>query len=180
MNGLVHGLHRSSGHDFSKEAVDEIEVVAGLGVRGDAHFGATVQHRSRVRADPSQPNLRQVHLIDRTQLDQIGSLGHAVRPGDLGENVTTEGLDLTELPAGTLLRIGPEVLLALTGLRNPCGQIRGFSPAVSAALPASDGRTASGRLAGVMSVAVVGGMVRVGDRIEAVLPPEPHGPLLAV
>lgn len=180
MNGLIHGLHRSAGHDFSKESVDEIEVVAGLGVRGDAHFGATVQHRSRVRADPNQPNLRQVHLIDRSLLDHIGSLGHAVEPGDLGENITTEGLDLTQLPAGTLLRIGSEVLLALTGLRNPCGQIRGFSPAVSEALPSSDGRTGSSRLAGVMSVAVVGGLVRVGDPIEVVLPPEPHAPLHAI
>ena len=180
MNGLVHGLHRSAGHDFSKESVGEIEIVAGLGVRGDAHFGATVQHRSRVRADPTQPNLRQVHLIDRSLLDHIRSLGHAVDPGDLGENITTEGLDLAHLPAGTLLRIGPEVLLALTGLRNPCGQIRGFSPAVSATLPSSDGRTGSGRLAGVMSVALVGGVTRVGDRIDLVLPPGPQAPLLAV
>ena len=122
----VISVHRSEGHSFSKAAVDEIVLVAGLGVTGDAHSGARVRHRSRVRADPSQPNLRQVHLMHAELHDELKSLGYSVAPGDLGENVTTRGVDLLSLSTGTVLKLGHDALVAVTGLRNPCDQIEGF------------------------------------------------------
>ncbi len=152
-------------------------LIAGIGVEGDAHAGATVRHRSRVAADPTQPNLRQVHLLGGEALDALAAAGFAVGPGDLGENVTTEGLDLHALPVGTVLRLGERALVALTGERNPCGQIDGFAPGLRDAVrpPRPDGTR--GRAAGVMAVVVLGGVVRAGDAIEVALPPGPPVPL---
>lgn len=173
----VLAVHRSAVHEFSKEPVDEIELVAGLGVAGDAHMGAQVQHRSRVAADPSQPNLRQVHLIHAELFTHVAAQGYEVAPGQLGENITTEGIDLLDLPVGTVLRIGGEALVSLTGLRNPCQQIDAFLDGLLGAVLDRDDAGRLRRLAGVMSVVVHGGVVRPGDAIEVALPPEPHRPL---
>ena len=124
--GLVVAVAKRGGHHFSKVVVAQIEVVAGLGVEGDAHSGVTVKHRSRVAADPLQPNLRQVHLIHGELLDELVGKGFAIAPGDLGENITTRGVDLLGLPRGALLRLGAGVVLEVTGLRNPCAQIEDF------------------------------------------------------
>lgn len=170
--GTVVAVHRSGDHTFSKGAADRVEVAAGLGVVGDAHAGATVKHRSRVARDPDQPNLRQVHLVTAELLAEMRERGFDVGPGDIGENVTTSGIDLVALPTGTTLRIG-DVILALTGLRNPCGQIDGFRRGMRHAMigTAPDG----GRLlrTGVMAVVVHGGTISVGDPI---LGAEPAGP----
>jgi len=166
-----------SGHHFSKAVVSTITLVAGLGVDGDGHAGATVQHLSRVRRDPTQPNLRQVHLIQAELLDELCDLGYPVGPAELGENISTRGLDLLALPQQTRLRLGGAGLVELTGLRNPCHQIDGFQRGVLAAVL---GRRADGtviRKAGVMGVVVAGGRVRPGDRIDVVLPPPPWRPL---
>ena len=175
--GWIVGLHRSQRHDFSKESVAEVEVVAGIGVSGDAHAGPIVQHRSRVAADPRQPNLRQVHLIGSELFAALAAAGHQVAPGDLGENVTTAGIDLHELPVGSILRLGETALVALTGLRNPCGQIEAFQTGLLQHVRARGEGGAVIRRAGVMGVVVHGGTVRVGDAIEAQLPPVPHRPL---
>ena len=171
--GTVEALHRSEEHRFSKRAHGRIDLIAGLGVAGDAHCGATVRHRSRVAADPTQPNLRQVHLLQGELHDELRAAGFDVGPGDMGENVTTRGLDLLSLPAGTTLRIGATALVALTGLRNPCRQLDDFRPGL---LGAVLDRSPSGevvRKAGVMGVVVLGGPVEVGDPIEVRLPPGP-------
>lgn len=170
-------VHRSSSHSFSKFGEDEVQLVEGLGVQGDAHAGSTVKHRSRVARDPSQPNLRQVHLIQRELFDELLARGFAVFPGELGENLTTEGLDLLALPAGALLRLGGSAVVRVTGLRNPCAQIDRFQPGLMAAVL---GRAADGALvrkAGVMGVVVHGGAVRAGDAVQVSLPPPPHRPL---
>lgn len=175
----VVGVHRNSEHSFSKESVDSIEVLAGIGVVGDAHAGPTVKHRSRVAADPDQPNLRQVHLMHREVFDVVADKGHVVGPGDLGENITTAGLDLLDLPVGTTLSIGDAVLV-MTGLRNPCGQINGFSQGL---LKEMVHRTSDGeveRLAGAMSVVVKSGIIRVGDTIRVALPAVPHHPMVRI
>ncbi|MEM9134646.1 MAG: MOSC domain-containing protein [Actinomycetota bacterium] len=173
----VGAVHRSGDHTFSKQTVTEIELVAGLGVSGDAHRGARVKHRSRVKADPTQPNLRQVHLIHRELFDQVAAKGFTVAPGELGENVTTEGVDLLALPVGAVLRLGPEALVAVTGLRNPCRQIDGLQQGLLGAVrPRHEDGTVD-RLAGIMGVVVAGGTVRPGDAIEVALPPGPHRPL---
>lgn len=170
----VAAVSASPVHAFSKEPRDLIRLVAGRGVEGDAHFGERVQHRSRVARDPSQPNLRQVHLIPAELHEELAASGFTVAPGDLGENVTTLGLDLLSLPTGTRLHLGDHARVELTGLRNPCAQIDRFSPGL---LGAVLGRTEAGELvrrAGVMAIVIADGTVRPGDEIALRLPPPPH------
>lgn len=172
----VVGVQRKPEHAFSKDSVDSIELLAGIGVEGDAHAGPRVKHRSRVAADPNQPNLRQVHLMHREVFDVVAEKGHIVGPGDLGENITTEGLDLLDLPVGTTLSIGDAVLV-MTGLRNPCGQINGFSAGLLEEMVHRTGDGEIERLAGAMSMVVRSGTVRVGDEIRVALPAPPHHPM---
>ncbi|MCL9999139.1 MAG: MOSC domain-containing protein [Erythrobacter sp.] len=177
MTARVIAVARDAGHRFSKAVVPEIAIVAGLGVARDAHCGETVKHRSRVRADPSQPNLRQVHLIPAELFDEVGAKGFTVKPGDLGENITTRGIDLLGLPRGAVLRIGAAVALEVTGLRNPCAQIDSFQRGLLAAVL---DRRADGTLvrkAGIMTIVRAGGAVRPGDTISVDLPAPPFLPL---
>ncbi|MBA2961292.1 MULTISPECIES: MOSC domain-containing protein [Ramlibacter] len=174
MHGEVAAVHRSASHSFGKFAEDAVTLVAGLGVAGDAHAGSTVQHRSRVRRDPSAPNLRQVHLLQIELFDELLPKGFAVWPGELGENVTTRGLDLLALPAGTRLRLGSQATIELTGLRNPCSQIDKFQPGLMAAVLDRDAQGRLVRKAGVMAVVLQGGEVRVGDPIAVDLPAGEH------
>lgn len=165
---------RDDGHRFSKPLLPAIRLLAGLGVEGDAHCGETVKHRSRVAVDPTQPNLRQVHLIHAELFEELADRGFSLRPGDMGENITTRGIDLLGLPAGTRLRLGPDALVEITGLRNPCAQIEAFRPGL---LKAVLGRDADGQLirkAGIMGIVLEGGEVRPGDTIDVSLPALPH------
>lgn len=174
MVGSVVAVARDGDHRFSKVLVDEIEIVAGLGVRGDAHAGETVQHRSRVAVDPTQPNLRQVHLIHAELFDEVGAKGFTVRTGELGENVTTSGVDLLGLPRGAVLAIGDTVQLEVTGLRNPCGQIDAFQPGLLAAVLDKQFDGTLVRKSGIMTIALSGGTVRAGDPIRVELPQPPY------
>lgn len=180
MQASVVAVHRSSSHSFSKYAEDSITLVAGLGVDGDAHAGATVKHRSRVGRDPSQPNLRQVHLLHSELFDELVAADHAVFPGDMGENVTTRGVDLLALPTGSRLRLGATAVVEVTGLRNPCSQIDKFQPGLTSAVLDRDDQGHLVRKAGVMAVVLEGGEVRAGDAIAVELPAAPHRPLLPV
>ena len=175
--GSVLALHLSDRHDFSKQAIDEAELIAGVGVAGDVHAGPLVQHRSRVAADPGQPNLRQVHLIAGELLDVLADAGCPVAPGELGENITTRGTDLHALGVGAVLRIGQSALVAVTGLRNPCAQIEAFRRGLLNLVSYRDEAGALIRRAGIMGVVVLGGTVRVGDGIEISHPPGPRRPL---
>ncbi|OYU19066.1 MAG: MOSC domain-containing protein [Rhodobacteraceae bacterium PARR1] len=177
---VVVALARDDAHRFSKQSVDELTLIAGQGVLGDAHCGVTVKHRSRVARDPSQPNLRQVHLIGAELLDEVAAKGLPVAPGQMGENVTLRGLDLLALPRGTVLQLGTGARIELTGLRNPCAQIDAFRPGLLAEmLPrGADGQVI--RRAGVMSIVLVGGVVRIRDVVRVVLPAAPHRPLQPV
>ncbi|MFN8483769.1 MAG: MOSC domain-containing protein [Anaerolineae bacterium] len=177
MNGVVAAVSRSARHTFSKPTQAGICLLAGLGVEGDAHMGATVKHRSRVRQDPSQPNLRQVHLIHAELFDELRDKGFTVGAGEMGENVTTRGIDLLGLPTGARLHIGAEAVVEVTGLRNPCAQLDTFQPGLMAAVLDRDAERNLVRKAGIMSIVIVGGEVRAGDAIRVELPPEPHRPL---
>jgi MOSC domain-containing protein YiiM len=168
------------GHHFSKIPSLSIRLLTGLGVAGDGHMGATVQHRSRVRKDPTAPNLRQVHLIHAELFDELRRKGFVVQPGELGENVTTAGLDLLALPTGTRLRLGDSAVVELTGLRNPCVQIDGFQPGLMAATLDRDEAGNLIRKAGVMAIVRTDGDVRPGDAIAVEWPELPHIPLRAV
>ena len=164
-------------HSFGKPPLAVIRLLAGLGVEGDAHLGRTVKHRSRVATDPTQPNLRQVHLIHTELHDELRAAGFDVSPGQMGENVTTRGIDLLALPIGTLLRLGPEAVVEVTGLRNPCAQLDAFRPGLMAAVLDRDESGRLVRKAGIMGVVRVGGVVRPGDVVGVELPPPPHRPL---
>lgn len=176
----VIAVHRSASHEFSKHPEEAIELVEGQGVLGDAHAGTTVKHRSRVARDASQPNLRQVHLLHSELFDELVARGFAVFAGDLGENVTTRGIDLLALPTGTRLKLGPRAVVEITGLRNPCAQIDRFQAGLMSAVL---DRGPSGELvrkAGVMAIVLHGGQVAPGDSVEAQLPEPPHQPLIPV
>jgi MOSC domain-containing protein YiiM len=161
-------------YSFSKPNRESITLLAGLGVAGDVHAGVTVKHRSRVANDPTRPNLRQVHLMHTELHAELRDKGYPVEAGQLGENVTTEGLDLLDLPTGTLLRLGDEAVVEVTGLRNPCLQIENFRPGALAEVVGRDDAGEVVRRAGIMSVVRVGGVVRPGDPITVELPALPH------
>jgi MOSC domain-containing protein YiiM len=171
---------RREGHYISKPTVDAIRLLAGRGVEGDAHCGPEVKHRSRVRRDPTQPNLRQVHLIHEELHDELREQGFELAPGEMGENVTTGGLDLLSLPSGTRLRLGAEAVVEVTGLRDPCSQLDGLAEGLMKATLDRDENGELIRKTGIMSIVLEDGEVKPGDSIEVELPAEPHVPLQVV
>lgn len=174
MNGSVVAVAASPTHSFTKPVQTSIRLIAGLGVEGDAHAGPTVMHRHARAKNPEKPNLRQVHLIAQETLKELGAQGFDVYPGAIGENITTQGIALLDLPAGTRLRIGDEAVVEITGLRSPCKLIEGFQEGLMYALldKTPDGRVI--RKAGVMGIVIEGGVIRAGDGIAVELPPAPH------
>ena len=164
-------------HEFSKPLQSQIRLLAGLGVEGDAHCGVTVKHRSRVRADPTQPNLRQVHLIHAELHDTLNNSGFSVSAGVMGENIPTRGIDLLGLPRDTKLHIGETAIVRVTGLRNPCLQLDHYQDGLMAATLDRDSEGNLIRKAGIMGVVLVSGIVKAGDIIKVELPSEPHQPL---
>jgi MOSC domain-containing protein YiiM len=172
--GVVTAVSLRRGHHFSKTNSLSIRLLKGLGVDGDAHMGETVKHRSRAAKDPTQPNLRQVHLLHEELFDELRGKNFILRPGEMGENVTTRGIDLLGLPAGTRLRLGETALVEVTGLRNPCVQIDRFQQGLMAATLDRDAGGNLVRKAGVMGIVLAGGDVRPGDAIIVELPAETH------
>ena len=172
--GFVVAVAARGSHRITKDIQDSINLIAGQGVQGDAHSGPTVKHRSRVAKDPTQPNLRQVHLIHTELFDMLAEKGFAVGPAMMGENITTRGIDLLGLSAGTRLQIGDDAVIEITGLRNPCHQLNGLIPGLMQAVLdyADDGSLI--RLAGVMGIVITGGMVMAGDPIVIIESPNPH------
>ena len=180
MDRVVTAVSRSAGHTLTKPNADSIRLLAGLGVEGDAHFGATVKHRSRVARDPSQPNLRQVHLIQAELHDTLREQGFALSAGQMGENVTTRGVDLLRLPEGARLHLGDRAIVEVTGLRNPCAQLGRIQQGLMGATleRAQDGTLV--RKAGIMAIVLESGQERPGDPNRVELPPNPHQSLAPV
>ena len=166
----VVAVHASGLHSFSKFAEPAIRLIAGLGVEGDAHAGTTVQHRSRVARNPLAPNLRQVHLLHTELFDDLMAASFAVWPGDLGENITTRGIDLLGLPRGARLHIGADAVVEITGLRNPCSQLDNYQQGLTAAVLGRHPDGSLMRRAGIMGVVIEGGAVSAGDPIRVALP----------
>lgn len=177
---MVVGVASDGEHKFSKPQRTMIRLIEGLGIEGDAHLGMTVQHLSRVRRDPTTPNLRQVHLIHAELHDELHAKGFAVSAGDMGENVTTRGIDLLRLPRNARLHLGAEAIVEVKGLRNPCFQLDNFQPGLMAACLDKDTDGNLIRKAGVMGVVIAGGEIKRGDAIRVELPAEPHEKLVAV
>ncbi len=180
MRGVVVAVSRSATHTLGKPNAASIRLVTGLGVEGDAHLGKTVQHRSRVARDPSQPNLRQIHLIHAELFDELRASGFEIAAGHMGENITTSGLNLLALPADARLRLGDAAVVAVTGLRNPCTQLDRIRPGLMKATLERDPDGHLIRKAGVMGIVLTGGEIRAGDPINVELPLPPHRPLAPV
>jgi hypothetical protein len=180
MNGVVAAVSCSAGHTLAKPNENKIRLLTGLGVEGDAHSGATVKHRSRLARFASEPNLRQVHLIHAELHDELKAKGFAVSPGQMGENVTTRGVDLLGLPTGARLCLGDRAVVEVTGLRNPCAQLDRIHPGLMGATleRGPDGNLV--RKAGIMAIVLMDGEVRPGDPIRVELPPDPPRPLVPV
>lgn len=174
MSGVVIAVSRKATHTFSKDNQNSIRLLSGMGVEGDAHMGETVKHRSRVAQNPNQPNLRQVHLIHAELHDELRAAGFHISAGQMGENITTRGVDLLGLPKGTRLCIGDTAMIEVTGLRNPCVQLDSFQSGLMAAVLGRDEHGNLIRKAGIMAVVLTDGEIRPGDPIHIVLPPQPH------
>ena len=170
----VVAVSASAVHGFSKLPQAAIRLLAGLGVEGDAHCGVTVRHRSRVAVDPTQPNLRQVHLVAAELLDELREQGFRVEAGTIGENVLTSGLALIDLPVGARLRLGADALVEITGLRNPCAQLDAYQRGLTQAVLDRDPQGNLVRKAGIMGIVLADGAVRPGDAIAVTLPAPPH------
>lgn len=177
MNGTVIAVSRSGSHTFSKLTQHRIRLIVGLGIEGDAHLGTTTQHCSQIRKNPDQPNRRQVHLIHTELHAELRTAGFDVAPGQMGENITTEGIDLLRLPTGTRLYLGDDAIVEVTGLRNPCRQLERFKKGLMAAVLDRDADGNLIRKAGVMSIVLAGGEVKPGDAIRIALPSVSHRPL---
>ncbi len=178
MTPKIIAVSRSLKHGFSKEPQDAVHLIPGEGVEGDAHRGITTQHLYRMRQDPTQPNLCQVHLLGSETLDELRAKGFTVEPGELGENVLTAGVDLLSLPLGTLMHLGDEAVVQVTGLRTPCSQIDRYQAGLQQHLWGE--RDQSGRKtrrAGIMSIVLKGGLVRSTDTLRIEVPAPPHRPL---
>jgi MOSC domain-containing protein YiiM len=180
MGGTIAAVSSNDTYSFAKPNRPGITLVAGLGVAGDVHAGTTVKHRFRMKQDPSQPNLRQVHLIHEELFEEVRAAGFEVAAGQLGENVTTRGIDLLGLPTGTRLHLGDEAVVEVTGLRNPCAQIDGFQKGLMKQVVGRDADGSARFKAGIMSVVLSGGVVRPGDPVKVELPDGPHVPLSVV
>ncbi|MGE5538729.1 MAG: MOSC domain-containing protein [Gemmatimonas sp.] len=177
---VVVAVSRSGSHTFTKPNQPAIRLITGLGVEGDAHLGEKVRHRVDVRRNPDRPNLRQVHLIHEELQEELRAAGYRVTPGTVGENVTTRGIDLLTLPAGTRLRLGADAVIEVTGLRKPCRQLNDFQQGLMEAVIGKDAEGNPVYRCGVMAVVVADGEVRPGDAIEITLPPAPHRALTTV
>ncbi|MEO1518832.1 MAG: MOSC domain-containing protein [Bacteroidota bacterium] len=172
--GKVLALSKSKTHTLNKYNCRDITLLKGLGVKGDAHMGKKVKHRSRVAKDPDQPNLRQVHLIHAELLEELREKNFLIEPGEMGENITTIGVDLLELPRHTILKIGKEAKIEITGLRNPCHQLNSIQNGLLKAVVAKDQDGNLIRKAGIMGIVLEGGEIRVGDEIEVYFPEKPY------
>lgn len=176
----VLAVSRKRSHGIAKANVEVIRLIAGHGVEGDAHYGVTVQHRSRIAQNPDQPNLRQVHLIHAELFDELEAAGFSVSTGDMGENITTRGIDLLALPEGTELTLGDTARVRITGLRNPCKQLNGHAPGLMNAVLDRGDDGALIRKAGIMAVVLEDGDVRAGDVISVRMPEGERRPLQPV
>ena len=177
MAATVVAVSRSAKHTLGKGNQEAIQLLEGLGVEGDAHAGVTVKHRYDARYNPTKPNLRQVHLIDTELHNELREQGFNLTPGQMGENITTEGIDLLNLPTGTRLRFGESATIEITGLRTPCSQLEHIQPGLLKAVISKDEQGNTIRRCGIMAIVLSGGPVNVGDIIIIELPAAPHQPL---
>jgi MOSC domain-containing protein YiiM len=177
-DGTVLGVSSNAQHAFSKSPKPYITLVENHGVEGDAHAGRHVRHRFIARVWPARANNRQVHLIRAELFEELSEAGHSVGPGDLGENITTSGVDLEHLPLGTRLYFGETAVVELTGLRTPCALIDRFQKGLRSKM--ISGTTAPKFKCGVHGVVLAGGRIEPGDDARVEAPSQAFSPLPAL
>jgi MOSC domain-containing protein YiiM len=168
LRGTVVAVASKEKHEFSKRTRHAITLVEDHGVEGDVHAGRVIQHRYLAKKMPVMPNNRQVHLIASELFTELGLSGFNVSPGELGENITTAGLDLTNLPLGTRLRLGSSAVVEITGLRTPCSLIDRFQKGLKRAMIMKHEQPRF--RCGVLGVAKATGKIAPGDPIIVELP----------
>jgi MOSC domain-containing protein YiiM len=173
MQGTVVSVNSDDAHRFSKIARQSVRLVEGHGIEGDAHAGRFVQHRHQAKKAPRAPNRRQVHLVQSELFEEMRRLGFVIAPGDLGENITTVGIDLLALPLGAQLHLGESAVVELTGLRTPCALIDKFKTRLKRAMIVRTPHGVTFR-AGVLGIVTSSGDLRPGDLVRAELPASRH------
>ncbi|GIK02293.1 hypothetical protein Aspvir_006342 [Aspergillus viridinutans] len=174
-------VSKSSSHSIAKTPVPSITLIPNHGVDGDCHAGQTTQHRAQAQRTP---NLRQVHLVPVETLRELSgrfsaaAAGRNAKPlsaGEIGENITTEGVELSTLPLGTELHFlsgegKEEAIVVLTGVREPGPGMDKCRAGLKNVCVVRDGGRVVRRLAGVMGTVKKGGMLRPGMGIRIVKP----------
>lgn len=176
MTARVVAVASDTAHNFAKPPRDFISLIAGQGVENDAHCGKTVQHLSDKQKNPNAPNLRQVHLMHSELFQELAAQGIQVSAGQMGENITTEGLDILNLPLGTVLKIGSKAEIEITGLRSPCRKLNTIDPGLLKAVVKKHAGGASVQ-SGIMSIVRTGGQIAPGDAIQVIYPKGAQIPL---
>jgi len=158
--GHVISVCKNSEPGLPKLRTDQIFLIADFGVKGDYHAGKFIRHRWLAKKDPTRLNNRQVLLIDDSILADIGKEGISPKPGELGENITLEGIKLMRQPIGTKFQIG-DAVVELTEIRRPCYQLNAIHPNLqNTVMP--DKEDESTWNAGMLATVIKGGTVQSG------------------
>ncbi|MDI3521982.1 MAG: hypothetical protein PWR31_1127 [Bacillota bacterium] len=139
--GRVKAVCTSTAKGTRKEDRGEGVFRPGYGVEGDAHAG---------------PWHRQVSLLAQESVDKMIAKGIKLVPGDFGENLTTEGIDVAHLPVGTRLKVGADVLLEVTQIGKKCHHGCAIYQQVGDCIMPREG---------IFARVLLGGRVRNGDPI---------------
>ena len=144
IKGTVHAVCLSETKGVQKTPCEEVTLVVGHGLEGDAHAGKW--HR-------------QVSLLSKKSIKFMKDRGADVDRGSFGENIVVEGIEVHELPVGTTLRIGEKVLLKVTQIGKECHTMCAIGKAVGDCIMPRRG---------IFCEVIVGGKVRPGQTIEVV------------
>ena len=143
MEGKVLAISISGKKGVSKENVEEIEVLEGYGMKGDAHGG---------------PWHRQVSFLDRTTIEEMQRrIKREIRPGELAENITVD-LDLSQVEIGDIIAAG-ECIFEVTQIGKKCHTGCAIFQTVGCC---------EMREKGVFTRVLKGGMLRVGDPVRII------------
>lgn len=146
-----------------KPVVDGVHLIEDWGIEGDYHAGRHVRHRYLAKKDPTQPNLRQVLLVDTTIFADLAKKDIHIGPGMLGDNITVDQFSVMALAVGARLLVG-DTLLEITEVRHPCFQLNGIHPHLLKAVVRKEQEQTTFQ-AGIMARILRGGWVHPGDQV---------------
>ncbi len=143
MDGKVNAVCISTEKGTKKENIKKAKLIEDYGIENDAHAGKW--HR-------------QVSLLGQESIDKMRDMGLDIELdfGDFAENITTEGIVLHELPVGTTLKVGNEVILEVTQIGKECHHGCDILKQVGKCIMPEEG---------IFTKVVEGGVVNTGDEI---------------